>query len=217
MEYTYTPAPRLIERPAVTASPARSGETVSMRVYAVTVKMFVAMRLCQDMLDEMLNMPQVAGKFRYELSRCYEFIYKPRRRLVRTAGAEDMAAYEEMVCEIVDSCDAHIKVARVWILDALANKVRYDLVHAATCLGMAGGFIDIAQQLHKRMTGRRNPDFSMVYDYLKDIDRKMCIEPMNEGIEPDYKKCQGAIMNLYKELEKATVSALGARLDTLKN
>ena len=175
---------------------AEEAKVASYRMLLETISLQI---LANDVLTELVNMPEVKGRFRSYFKDIFGKLNHARVCLKRRFG-DIYYELENSVCEIVDESEKHTKWCIVMIEDVLAGKVSYVDMKVAARVGFIGGLIDILNQLHKAMTGKSSSDYSQAYETLKLIDRRFDFQSLNEGKDPDYDKAKESMVRMFCEL-----------------
>jgi len=163
---------------------------------------FVFLQIAQDLLNEFRNLPIVKAGFRYETTMAADMLARMRKRLKRQLGDSELEYWENLVCGIADDVENHIRSVRKSLYAELLQKISYDQIEAALQIGMIGGFVDVAMQVRKALSGRSDGNMEDAMRYLRYIDRHIGFRPLNKGVEPNYEKCKEYMVKMYKEIDE---------------
>jgi len=161
---------------------------------------FVFSQMAQDMLNEFRNLPAVHGRFRYETAMAADYLSRMRKRIRHSVGVDNLDYWESVVIDIVDGSEQYVKQVRKELFNEMLQKVSYDMIEPAVQIGMIGGFIDVAMQIRKALTGKSDDSLNECLRYLRYIDKHIGFRALNEGVEPNYEKCKDSMIKMYQQI-----------------
>lgn len=168
--------------------------------YRMILEMLALATMTEDIVGDLMKLPQIKGKY---TSYCRTILSKLngyRRYLKRTISREKCDKFQVAICDIVDDSETHVKWCMTMVRDILVNKIPYQDVEAAALLGVAGGYIDIMQQIHQALYGKKSHEYADVYFYLKHIDTALDFQMLNDDKQPDYESAKAAMVKMFTEI-----------------
>lgn len=165
----------------------------------LTIQQYVLLRMSQDAVDEFLNMPVWGKKYRFQLRQMEGLYNTIRKKLCRQLTVSQLEAFEEFVCDMADECEDNYRHVKTMIKDSMVNKVPFQYIEPAVQLCLIGGYLDIMQEVSKRVVGRKNTHLSQITEWLEEIDVSMNIPLMN-GVAPNENAVVGPFVNMFKKL-----------------
>ena len=167
---------------------------------AVTaLKIYVYTQIVMDLMTELINIPDVKKKVRYETACIIDILSRQRKRLKRAISENDLKAFDELVCDIADNSEASVNAVRNSIKAEIVQKLKYEYLEPAVLTVMIGGMLDVIGYVCTMAKQKSNTDYDECLRYLNLIDKKMEFKSLN-GDKPDYSKCAPIMSMMYKNI-----------------
>ena len=177
-----------------------SGDKERFAMAKLTVEHLVYSQIVQDLCVDIYNMP-VAKPFRSDYYMICSYFEKEYKNTKRSFNNDvDYERFNDLILSIVDDAQPYIEICRNSIYSICLQVIKFNKLDFAVKIGMCGGFINCLQYINRYLKRKDSTELKMILSYLKDTERKVGIEPLNENVQPDFSKMNASMEMMYSRI-----------------